>query len=234
MNVSSFYGSGSFYRVYKVSSKKSCSRKDLSLHEKIALLDEMKKQPEGTSLRKLEKILKVLQSTISHLRATEKQIWEEWSCTEAENRKRKREGKDPQVDEGSKPMVLKNYRMWCAPLRPYAERKSRGTHSENVSLKTTAFYVQWNSLIWDKNSSARCVPNKQSRLYKKMLENRTWCSWGWNSKQSSRKISPKWRDNSNSILIDSLIPRDLGESNTGTIFNHYHILNICSEINIFA
>ncbi len=59
----------------------------------------MKKQPEGTSLRKLKKILKVPKCTISRLRATEKQIREEWSCTETENRKRKRQGKDPQVDE---------------------------------------------------------------------------------------------------------------------------------------
>lgn len=80
-------------------SKKSHPRKDLSLGEKISLFDKMKKQPEGTSLRKLENILKVLKSTISRLRATEKQIREEWSRTEAENRKRKREGKDPQFDE---------------------------------------------------------------------------------------------------------------------------------------
>ncbi len=60
----------------------------------------MKKQLEGTPLRKLKKILKVLKSTISRLQATEKQIWEEWSCREAENRKQKRERKDPHIDEG--------------------------------------------------------------------------------------------------------------------------------------
>ncbi len=89
----SFHCRDSFYRVCKMSSEKSCSRRDLSLRETIVLLDEMKKQPKGTSLRKLEKILKVPKSTISQLRPTEKP-------PEAENRKRKRDGKDPQVDEG--------------------------------------------------------------------------------------------------------------------------------------
>ncbi len=49
-----------------MSSEKSCLRQDLSLHEKIALLYEMKKQPEGTSLRKLEKFWKFRNSQ-SHI-----------------------------------------------------------------------------------------------------------------------------------------------------------------------
>ncbi len=120
----SFHRRDSFYRVCKMSSKRSCSRKDLSLREKIALLDEMKKQPECTSLRKLKKILKVPKSTISHLRATEKQIREEWSCAEAENRKRKRKGKEPQVDEG--------LNLWFSKIT------ERGVHITGPMLKEKA------------------------------------------------------------------------------------------------
>ncbi|VVC29246.1 DDE superfamily endonuclease domain,Homeobox domain-like,HTH CenpB-type DNA-binding domain [Cinara cedri] len=80
------------------------SRKDLMLIEKISNLDKIKAQSHSSSLRELEKIIGTFKSVLSRLKNNEKAIREQWEklndnkCAPV-NRKRKREGKDPEVDK---------------------------------------------------------------------------------------------------------------------------------------
>ncbi|KAH9509465.1 Tigger transposable element-derived protein 4 [Bulinus truncatus] len=75
------------------------SRNDLSLTSKIALLDKIKSQPLDTSYRRLAEITGV-PSTISRVLRQESQLREEFVLQgQAGTSKRKREGKDPDVEE---------------------------------------------------------------------------------------------------------------------------------------
>ena len=76
-------------------------RNDLSLTSKIALLDKIKSQPPNTGYRRLAEITGVPKSTISRLLQQESQLREEFVLQEGQagTSKRKREGKDPDVEE---------------------------------------------------------------------------------------------------------------------------------------
>lgn len=76
-------------------------RKDLTLKNKIAILNKIKNHPSNTSLRQLAEIINVPKSTISRLLKDEKQLHDEWMLHEEKpgTSKRKREGKDPDVEE---------------------------------------------------------------------------------------------------------------------------------------
>lgn len=80
------------------------SRKDLTLIEKISILDKIKAQPHNTSLRELEKLIGTSKSVLSRLKNNEIAIREQYeklndNKSAPVNRKRKREGKDPEVDK---------------------------------------------------------------------------------------------------------------------------------------
>jgi len=79
------------------------SRKDLTLIEKISILDKIKAQPH-TSLRELEKLIGTSKSVLNRLKNNEIAIREQYeklndNKSAPVNRKRKREGKDPEVDK---------------------------------------------------------------------------------------------------------------------------------------
>ncbi|XP_035212025.1 tigger transposable element-derived protein 6-like [Stegodyphus dumicola] len=76
-------------------------RNDLTLSSKIALLDKIKSQPPNTSYRRLAEITGVPKSTISRVLRQESQLREELVLQEGQagTSKRKREGKDPDVEE---------------------------------------------------------------------------------------------------------------------------------------
>ncbi|XP_028677229.1 tigger transposable element-derived protein 4-like [Erpetoichthys calabaricus] len=78
------------------------SRRDLTLAEKIDFLDQIRQQPPNTSQRRLVEITGLAKTTISHLLKQENELREEWAQCERRrgtSQKRKREGKDPDVDE---------------------------------------------------------------------------------------------------------------------------------------
>jgi len=80
------------------------SRKDLTLGEKMSILDKIKAQPHNTSLRELDKLISTSISVLSRLKNNEKAIREQWEkLNEGKsalvNRKNKREAKDPAVDK---------------------------------------------------------------------------------------------------------------------------------------
>lgn len=76
-------------------------RNDLTLLKKISLLDTIKKQPITTSQRRLAEITGVPKSTISRLLKQENELREELALQDGQTgiSKRKREGKDPDVEE---------------------------------------------------------------------------------------------------------------------------------------
>jgi hypothetical protein len=74
-------------------------RKDLSLEEKIKLLEKIKNYPRGTTYRVLSEITKVPKSTIGHILTQEKRLCEEWAENQNTTSKRRREGKNPVVEE---------------------------------------------------------------------------------------------------------------------------------------
>ncbi|XP_025420572.1 tigger transposable element-derived protein 4-like [Sipha flava] len=74
-------------------------RKDLSLKEKIEILDKVKLLPSGTSQRKIAEKLCVPKSTVAKLLKEEVILREKFNSTQNGNQKRKREGKDPEVEE---------------------------------------------------------------------------------------------------------------------------------------
>jgi hypothetical protein len=85
----------------KPSSSKATKRKDTSLSDKIVVLDKMKAQPAGTSQRRLAELLDLPKSSIARLAAQEQSLRERWAAEEAQSvksGKRKRDGKDPEVD----------------------------------------------------------------------------------------------------------------------------------------
>lgn len=78
-------------------------RKDLSVVQKVELLDKIREHP-NTSNRCLSEILKVPKTTIARIRANERELREQINSAGAsgrgvQGRKRKREGKDAEVDE---------------------------------------------------------------------------------------------------------------------------------------
>ena len=76
-------------------------RRDLTLAEKIGFLDQIKQHPPNTSQRRLVEITGLAKTTISRL-IQENELREEWAQCEGRrgtSQKRKREGKDPDVDE---------------------------------------------------------------------------------------------------------------------------------------
>ncbi|KAL4148354.1 hypothetical protein QTP88_002618 [Uroleucon formosanum] len=84
--------------------KNIMSRKDLTLIEKISILDKIKAQPHNTSLRELEKLIGTSKSVLSRLKNNEIAIREQYeklndNKSAPVNRKRKREGKDSEVDK---------------------------------------------------------------------------------------------------------------------------------------
>lgn len=82
-------------------------RKDLSLADKIALLDKIKNLPPNLTVRELEKSLGVSKSVVGRLKKCEVQHRKQWSESQKNvngnstptDRKRKRKGKDPDIDE---------------------------------------------------------------------------------------------------------------------------------------
>ncbi|CAI6365749.1 unnamed protein product [Macrosiphum euphorbiae] len=79
------------------------SRKDLTLIEKMSILDKIKAQPHN-SLRELEKLIDTSKSVLNRLKNNEIAIREQYeklndNKSAPVNRKRKREGKDPEVDK---------------------------------------------------------------------------------------------------------------------------------------
>lgn len=79
-------------------------RKDLSLKDKIAILDKIKNQPCNTSHRQLQEIIGVPKSTIGRLLSQQQKLREEWESRNDSNllkkeKKRKRDGKDPDVEK---------------------------------------------------------------------------------------------------------------------------------------
>ena len=75
---------------------------DLSLSEKVAILDRMHSQPKGTSHRQLAEMLKVSKTTIGRLLRQEAELrdkFREKGKGRVSLGKRKRCGKDPEVEE---------------------------------------------------------------------------------------------------------------------------------------
>ncbi|VVC37159.1 DDE superfamily endonuclease domain,Homeobox domain-like,HTH CenpB-type DNA-binding domain [Cinara cedri] len=73
-------------------------RKDLSLAQKLEIIDNIKLQPLGCSTRCLSEILGIPKSTIARIQLQE-QVSREQAHSQVTTRKRKREGKDSDVDE---------------------------------------------------------------------------------------------------------------------------------------
>ncbi|CAK9828167.1 Tigger transposable element-derived protein 4 [Anthophora retusa] len=75
-------------------------RKDLSLAEKIAILDKIKGHLPHTSHRRLSEITGVPKSTIARLISIQDKLREEWACNRKQGtfQKRNRQGKDPDVE----------------------------------------------------------------------------------------------------------------------------------------
>ena len=73
----------------------------MTIKNKIEILNKIKDQPSNTSIRQLAEITNVPKSTISRLLKEEKQLRDEWMLNEERpgTSKRKREGKDPDVEE---------------------------------------------------------------------------------------------------------------------------------------
>lgn len=83
------------------------SCKDLTLNEKISVLDKIKAQFHNTSTHELEKLISTSKSVISQLGKNEEAISEKWEklndCkSDPVIRKRKQKGKDPKVDRANK------------------------------------------------------------------------------------------------------------------------------------
>ena len=74
-------------------------RTDLLLSEKIALLKKFRSQPRGTSQRKLYELFGVPKTTVSKLLNEETLLTQRWTLEQASLGKRKRDGKDPKVEE---------------------------------------------------------------------------------------------------------------------------------------
>jgi len=74
------------------------NRTDLSLAQKLEILDKIKLQPPSCNTRHLSNILGVLKSTIARIRL-QKQFLREQAPGQVTARKRKREGKDSDIDE---------------------------------------------------------------------------------------------------------------------------------------
>ncbi len=116
-----------YFRVHFSSEFKMSSRKDLSLKDKIKILDRMKEKPENTPVRELEKFLGVPKSTIARLKREETKLREDLSDVQtgkAGKRKRKREGKNPDVDDA--------LNKW------FAVRSEQGVNLSGPMLKTKA------------------------------------------------------------------------------------------------
>jgi hypothetical protein len=73
-------------------------RKDLSLAQKLEILDKIKLQPLGCITRRLLEILEVSKSTIARIQLQE-QFLREQALSQVTTQKRKRGGKDADVDE---------------------------------------------------------------------------------------------------------------------------------------
>ncbi|XP_072119240.1 tigger transposable element-derived protein 4-like [Mobula birostris] len=77
-------------------------RKDLTLAEKITVLDQIKSHPPNTTHRQLAVITGVPKSTIARLIQQQDKLREEWALCEGQqgtSQKRKREGKNPDVEK---------------------------------------------------------------------------------------------------------------------------------------
>lgn len=81
---------------------KMSAHKDLSLSEKVDLLDKIRSQPKGTSRRHLVELLKVPKTTIGRLLRQEVELrgrLTEKGKARVSLGKRQRRGKDPEVEE---------------------------------------------------------------------------------------------------------------------------------------
>ncbi|XP_067126959.1 tigger transposable element-derived protein 6-like [Centruroides vittatus] len=77
-------------------------RRDLTLENRIALLEQIKSQPPNTSHRRLAEITGVPKSTIARMIQQQDKLKEEWALCKGQQRtsqKRKRKSKDPDVEE---------------------------------------------------------------------------------------------------------------------------------------
>ena len=79
-------------------------RTDLSLTDKLALLKKIRSQPHGTRQRRLSELLDVPKSTVVKLIKDKPVLAQQWTQEQAKmahvgHRKRKRERKDPEVEE---------------------------------------------------------------------------------------------------------------------------------------
>ncbi|KAK0065148.1 tigger transposable element-derived protein 4 [Biomphalaria pfeifferi] len=77
-------------------------RKDLTLAEKIGFLDKIKQLPSHTTQRQLVEITGLPKTTVARLMKQENQLRENWARCQGRlgtSQKRKREGKDPDVEE---------------------------------------------------------------------------------------------------------------------------------------
>ncbi|RXG69880.1 Tigger transposable element-derived protein 3 [Armadillidium vulgare] len=80
---------------------KKMARKDLSLAEKIALIEEIQNQPANTSHRQLAQITGVPKSTIGRVLQQKEKLQEKWELTDGHqggSQKRERKRKAPEVD----------------------------------------------------------------------------------------------------------------------------------------
>lgn len=73
-------------------------RKDLSLKEKINILDQIRKHPFKTPCRQLAQLTGIGKTTIAKLIKEEKDLRSQFSTGDANHPKRRREGKDPVVE----------------------------------------------------------------------------------------------------------------------------------------
>uniref|UniRef100_A0A8C4XFI3 HTH CENPB-type domain-containing protein n=1 Tax=Erpetoichthys calabaricus TaxID=27687 RepID=A0A8C4XFI3_ERPCA len=107
-------------------------QKDLTLSDKIDLLDKIKNQAPNTSTRMLEKITGVPKSTISRVLKNEQKLRGEWALrenTQGTSRKRKREGKEPEVEDA--------LNQWFAKVTT-RDVAARGVHIRGPILKVKA------------------------------------------------------------------------------------------------
>ncbi|KII67913.1 hypothetical protein RF11_09085 [Thelohanellus kitauei] len=97
-------------------------RNDSTLSNKITLLDKIKSQPLNTSYPRLAEITGVLKATVSRVLRQESQVCEELVLQkgQAGTFKRKREGKDPDVEEALDPWFSivsgKGLKNWTAAI----------------------------------------------------------------------------------------------------------------------
>lgn len=124
------------------------SREDLSLKEKITILDKVKSLPPGTSQRKMAEKLCILKSIVAKLLKEEDVLRGNFNFDQTGNQNRKREGKDPEVDEAlDEWFLLITSRVVCVsgPILKCKAKKLAQKMGNNQFIATDGWLSRWNN-----------------------------------------------------------------------------------------